>query len=137
LLPFEFIVEGPPVSQQTRRRQDRLPPWRATVRTAASAGWGDAVPPVEERINVEITHFFEGAPADVDNIVKPILDSMKELIYKDDRQITDLVSRRRPLEGPYTADPVSAVLAQGISLGREFLHIRVTLASTEGDLRFL
>jgi hypothetical protein len=40
------------------------------------------VPPVEERISIEITHFFEGAPAD-------------------------------------------------------FLHIRVTLASTEGDLRFL
>jgi hypothetical protein len=82
LLPFDFIVEGLPVSQQTRRRQDRLPPWRATVRAAARAGWGEAVPPVEERISIEITHFFEGAPAD-------------------------------------------------------FLHIRVTLASPEGDLRFL
>jgi hypothetical protein len=70
-------------------------------------------------------------------IVKPILDAMKELIHRDDRQITDLVSRRRPLEGPYAADPVSAELAQGISLGREFLHIRVAPAPTGGALRFL
>lgn len=107
------------------------------VRQAARAGWPQDTPPVEERISIEITHFFEGAPADVDNIVKPILDAMKELIYRDDRQITDLVSRRRPLEGPYSADPVSPQLAQGISLGREFLHIRVTLTPAGGDLRFL
>ena len=86
---------------------------------------------------MEITHFFEGAPADVDNIAKPILDALKDLIYKDDHQITDLMTRRRPLLGPYTADPVSVILAEGISLRREFLHIRVTLAPPEGELRFL
>jgi crossover junction endodeoxyribonuclease RusA len=137
VLPFEFLIEGPPVSQQTRRRQDRLLHWRATVRAAAEARWPDGTPPVDQEISVEITHFFEGVPADVDNIVKPILDASKGLVYRDDRQITDLVSRRRPLEGPYTADPVSAVLAEGISLGREFLHIRVTPAPTGGELRFL
>jgi len=99
--------------------------------------WPDGTPPVDAEISIEITHFFEGAPTDVDNIVKPLLDAMKELVYHDDRQITDLVSRRRPLEGPYTADPVSPILAHGISLGREFLHIRVAVAPIGGELRFL
>jgi len=39
VLPFEFIVEAPPVSQQTRRRQERLPAWRATIRAAAQQTW--------------------------------------------------------------------------------------------------
>jgi crossover junction endodeoxyribonuclease RusA len=137
VLPFEFIVEGPPVSQQTRRRQDRLPPWRAGVRAAAATRWSSSIPPVDQEISVEITHFFEGAPADVDNIVKPILDALKGLVYRDDRQITDLVSRRRSLEGPYTATSVSATLAEGISLRREFLHIRVTPTPAGGELRYL
>lgn len=137
MLPFEFIVEGPPVSPQTRRRQDRLPRWRTTVRAAAAGRWSAGDPPADHDISVEITHFFEGAPADVDNIVKPILDAIKDLVYRDDAQITDLVSRRRPLEGPYTADPIFPVLAEGISLGREFLHIRVTPAPTGGELRYL
>ena len=34
VLPFEFLIEGPPVSQQTRRRQDGLHHWRATVLAA-------------------------------------------------------------------------------------------------------
>ena len=93
MLPFEFIVEGPPVSQR--------------------------------------------APADVDNIVKPILDALKELVYVDDRQITDLVSRRRALAGPYAVEPVSDVLAEGISLRREFLHIRIVATPVGGELRFL
>jgi len=92
---------------------------------------------VVQEISVEITHFFEGAPADVDNIVKPILDALKELVYVDDRQITDLVSRRRALAGPYAVEPVSDVLAEGISLRREFLHIRIVATPVGGELRFL
>ena len=34
LIRFEFIVDGPPVSQQTRRRE-RLRAWEATVRQEA------------------------------------------------------------------------------------------------------
>jgi hypothetical protein len=92
---------------------------------------------VEQAITVEITHFFEGAPADVDNIVKPILDALKGFLYADDQQVTDLVSRRRPLGGPYVVDPVSEVLAQGIGSNREFLHIRIAAAAASGELRFL
>ena len=137
MLPFEFIVDGAPVSQQTRRRQERLPPWRAAVRAAAALTWPEGDPPVEVPVSVEITHFYEGAPADVDNIIKPILDGIKGLIFADDQLVTDVVSRRRPLAGPYVADPVSSVLADGIAGNREFLHIRVAEAPVGGTLRFL
>lgn len=122
---FEFTVEGPPVSQQTRRRSQRLPPWRGAVRTAAEQRWPAGAPPFDRELHLIITNFYEGAPADVDNIVKPMLDAIKGLVYADDVQITDFISRRRPLTGPYRIESVSTVLAEALDVGREFLHIWV------------
>lgn len=44
MIPFEFIVEAPPVSLQTRNRT-RLQEWQARVRSAAELYWpaGDSV----------------------------------------------------------------------------------------------
>lgn len=134
MLPFEFIVDGSPVSQQTRRRS-RLPQWRATVRAAAAQRWPTEDLPIERDLTVAITHFYEGAPADVDNLVKPIVDAIKGLAYVDDGQVTDLLIRRRPLRGPYVIAAVSEVLAAGLWLGREFLHIRLANPPTGGELR--
>jgi len=47
------------------------------------------------------------------------------------------VSRRRALAGSYAVEPVSAVLAESISLRREFLHIRIVATPAGGELRFL
>lgn len=135
MLPFEFTVLGPPVSQQTRRRS-ALGSWKAVVATAALNMWPANDTPLEEDISLTITHFYEGAPADIDNIVKPILDSMKTAIYRDDFQITDLASRRRPLGGPFLIEVVSPVLAAALDHGKEFLHIRITEPPVEGELRF-
>lgn len=73
----------------------------------------------------------------MDNIPKPILDAMKGLVYLDDREVTDLVSRRRPLRGSHRAETVSAMLAKGLAHDREFLHIRISAAPKEGELKFL
>lgn len=135
MLPFEFTVEGPPVSQQTRRRE-RLPPWRATVRAAAEVQWTAASAPLDQGLSLTITYFYEGAPTDVDNIVKPILDSIKGLIYRDDVQITDLVSQRRPLSGPFRIEAVSPILAEALDRGREFIYVRITDSPAEGALVF-
>jgi Holliday junction resolvase RusA-like endonuclease len=93
MLPFEFVVEGPPVSQQTRRR-DRLPPWRDAVRSAAALLWSADDAPVEQDVTVEMTHFFIGAPGDVDNFPKPVLDALEGLVFLDDRQVSELVTRK-------------------------------------------
>ena len=82
-------------------------------------------------------NFFQGAPADVDNIVKPILDAVKGFVFVDDSQVTDLASRRRSIDGPYTVGLVSVVLADALATGKEFLHVRVTSSSPDGELRFL
>ena len=54
----------------------------------------------------------------MDNIVKPILDSLKGLVYQDDSQITDLISRRRPLAGLFRIEVISPILAEALNRGR-------------------
>ena len=51
---------------------------------------------------VVLTYYFKdesrSESLDVDNIPKPILDALSGLVYADDRQITDLVCRKRDRE---------------------------------------
>jgi len=98
--------------------------------------WPAGVVPLDQELCLTIAYFYEGAPADVDNIVKPIVDAIKGLVYRDDVQITDLISRRRPMAGPFRIEVVSPVLAEALDRGREFLYIRITDPPAEGGLKF-
>ena len=42
-------------------------------------------------IMLTITYFYDAVEIDVDNILKPILDALKGLLYMDDNQITDIL----------------------------------------------
>ena len=56
MLPFEFIVDGPPVSHQTRHAA-RLLAWQRTVRTAATQRWPANTPPVRVRLSFTLTYY--------------------------------------------------------------------------------
>jgi hypothetical protein len=86
-------------------------------------------------VAVTITHFFEGAPADVDNIPKLILDALKSVVLADDRQVSDLIVQRRPLAGPYIVTRTSPELSHGVELGKEFLHVVISTPPAGGELR--
>ncbi len=72
-----------------------------------------------------ITYFHEGNSLDVDNIPKPILDALKDLVYSDDTQVTDLVCRKRNLNDDLRIVNSSSVLAEGFDRGNEFLYVVV------------
>lgn len=96
VLPFEFVIDGPPVSQQARRRE-RVRQWRDEVRRVAERHWPTGELPVTRPIMLTIIHFYDNVSMDIDNIPKPILDALKGLVYLDDEQITDVVCRKRNL----------------------------------------
>lgn len=83
---------------------------------------------------MEIVYFYEGAGADVDNIIKPIQDALKGLAYEDDEQVTDLVSRKRSLDADLRVSDPSEVLAEGFDQRREFLYVLVREASDQRRL---
>jgi len=119
---LEFIVEGPPVSQQTRRR-DRLREWQQRVRQAAEKYWLTEQTIALGPVMLQITYFYEAFALDVDNIIKPILDAIIGLAYVDDEQVTDVLVRKRLLSSELRVKDITPVLAAGFSLGYEFLHI--------------
>lgn len=128
-IPFEFVIGGPPVSQQTRRRT-LVKEWTQEVKNVAESSW-DTAPPFAGEVMVTITYFFEGGSLDVDNMPKPILDALKELVYSDDSQVTDLLCRKRNLNGDLRIQNPSSVLLDTLRHSEQFLHITVGNALTQ------
>jgi crossover junction endodeoxyribonuclease RusA len=127
VLPFEFVIDGPPVSQQTRRRE-RVRQWRDGVRKVAEQYWPAGELPVIGPIMLTITYFYDSISMDVDNLPKPISDALRGLVYLDDEQVTDVLCRKRNLNRDFRIENPSSVLADGLSRGNEFLYIVVAEA---------
>ncbi|WP_225883977.1 RusA family crossover junction endodeoxyribonuclease [Prochlorothrix hollandica] len=117
-------MDGPPVSQQTRRRE-RLRAWKIVVRQEAEKYWSPGQKAATGLIMLKITYFYDSVAMDVDNIVKPIQDAIIGLAYIDDDQVTDVLVRKRNLLGNFKVENMTSILAEGFSRGNEFLHIVV------------
>lgn len=135
MLPFEFIVDGPPISYQTRRAE-RLRAWKQAVRNAAAYRWPQAVAPLKVRLKMTVCYYHDGVMVriDNDNMVKPIQDALNGLIYEDDRQITDIQVRKTDINGSFRIRGMSPVLAEGFVKGKEFLHIVIERAPNHEEL---
>ncbi len=130
MLPFEFIIIGTPVSQQTRRRS-RLSQWKTTVRSSAATRWPLGEPPLNQPIQIFAVYYYEGAPLDTDNMIKPIQDALKGLVYIDDCIITDCHPAKRNLSGNFRVKGMSPVLAEGFCSGSEFIHVKILEAPNQ------
>ena len=122
MLLLEFVIDGPPVSQQARRRE-RVRQWRDAVRRVAEQHWRAGELPGTGPIMLTVIYFYDSGPMDIDNLPKPILDALKGLVYRDDEQVTDIVCRKRNLNRELRVENPSLVLAEGFSRGNQFLYI--------------
>lgn len=134
LYPFEFLVEGTPISLQSanaRRRQawkDRIAEAaRERQRATYELGFLETRP-----LSVTI-YYFSGIerPVDIDNIVKPILDALVGIAYLDDNVVERLVVRRLKRGEIPAAGSSSAVLANALLLPPPVVYVLV-----EDDLRW-
>jgi Holliday junction resolvase RusA-like endonuclease len=132
MLPFEFVIMGPPVSQQTRLRARRHA-WVEQLRAVITSRWPTDDPPVTIAVHVEITHAFPGISGDLDNLAKPVLDALQGLAYEDDRQVIDLTMRKRDLTRDLRIDSLRPMLIAAFNRGDEFLHVVVEEAPTRGS----
>ena len=128
-IPFEFVLDGPPVSQQARNRF-LVRKWTQTVHNAARQVW-DAEPPFAGEVMVTITYFFSGVSLDVDNIPKPILDALKGLVYSDDSLVSDLLCRKRDINGDLRIHNPSSLMLERHSVYEQFVHVSVVDAVSQ------
>ncbi len=80
---------------------------------------------------LRIIYFYNDMKVDVDNIVKPIQDALKELVYVDDDQIIDILASKRKRFRNLRIDNRSMVLSEGFARGNDFLYVSVSSASEE------
>ncbi len=130
VLPLEFGIDGPPVSQQARRRS-RVREWTQQVREVAEHHWIGSSP-VSVALTVSITYVFDAVDLDIDNISKPILDAMKGLVYVDDSQIMDLICRKRHHLRAYRVENPSELFDSYLQNSTEFIVVRVGPAYEPG-----
>jgi crossover junction endodeoxyribonuclease RusA len=131
--PFEFVIPRRPLSQQAKPRGRRK--WQTFVRREAEKNWKPAQASEAAAVSISLMYLYEEDPPDVDNIPKPIIDALKGLTFRDDAQVTDLISRRRHLRGTFRElDRASAVLLGGFALGTEFVYVRVGDAPPQDEL---
>jgi crossover junction endodeoxyribonuclease RusA len=122
---FEFFVEGPPLSQQTRNSV-RLRDWKEYVRSEAARLW-QAQEPYEGPLKITVVYYHErqAVSIDHDNMFKPIQDALAGLVYKNDRQITDAQTRKTTL-----TDDSGCGISHPSTLGpsalvKELVYIRI------------
>jgi len=124
---LEFMVQGPPVSNQQRTPQGKanLRAWRATVAGVAQNRWGHPV--LRGALKAILINFHDGdePPVDVDNMSKPILDCMEQVVYDDDRQIRQAEIIHVNLKKGYLLTHVSAVIVDALRVGVQFVYIRI------------
>ncbi len=95
------------------------------MRQEAEKYWSSEQKTATGLVMLQITYFYDSDKMDVDNIVKPIQDAMKGLAYVDDKQVSDLLVRKRNLSGEFKVEHMTSTLAEGFTRGNEFLHIVV------------
>ncbi len=76
-------------------------------------------------VRLRVTHYCETIAGDVDNLMKPIQDALQGIVYRNDRQISDVTGRRRQIDGLFRIRYMSPALVMAFSDGRPFVHIEV------------
>lgn len=133
MIPFAFIVTGKPVSLQTNNRA-KLQEWKAKVRETVAEALPIGMTATQEPVQVIITHYCITQTSDLDNIIKPIVDSMNSLVYVDDRQVTDLTVKRRKLKEFSDLAAISPLIAESLATGKEFIYVKIDLPTEPMEL---
>jgi crossover junction endodeoxyribonuclease RusA len=131
--PVEVMVPGVPLSLQasTARKEE----WKERIRIAARKELPEGHFAAEGPMKV-IIYYFTDAPAaaDIDNIVKPICDSLSRFIYLDDKQVERLEVQKFEPGRLFTFTSPSPKLAETIDAAGPRVYLQVDV-SGDGELQ--
>ena len=119
---LEFLIPKRPLSMQAKRKN--LQRWKDFVRLEASKVWTEK-PCSGIDIHITMVYLYDKDPIDTDNIIKPIQDALKELVYDDDSLITDVESHRRPLRSTFDITRLPLLLLKGIISDNESVYVQI------------
>ena len=124
---LDFVVPGPPISNQQSTAQGRanLAAWRATIAGAAALAWPNA--PLTIELKAVIINFYAGnePSVDADNMSKAILDEMQGIAYVNDRQIIQAELTHARLNGAYQIGGVRPIIVNALQAQTQFVYVRI------------
>jgi hypothetical protein len=126
--PLEFTVPGVPLSlgASAASRED----WKERIRIAARPELPEGRFAAGGPLKVTI-YYFSDVPVevDIDNIAKPILDSLNGFIYLDDRQVERLVIQKFEPERLFTFASSSPRLDEAIDAAGPRVYVQIDVSS--------
>lgn len=122
--PLEVVIQGVPLSLQASAQSRER--WQERVRAATRPELPEPHFATQDPIKVTI-YYFPDAPmnGDLDNIVKPILDSLGRFVYVDDVQVERIWVQKFEPGRLFTFKDPSPRLAAAIETEgpRVYLHL--------------
>lgn len=125
---FEFLIPQRPVSAQTRSRKN-LQAWKSYVTAEVVKVWPANAHPFIGDLRLTLVYLAADDAADVDNIIKPIQDSMVGTVYDDDFAVSDVDCHRRFLSSQIYALHLPLLLQAGVVKNKECVYVRVSHSS--------
>jgi len=124
VFPIEFVVAGTPRSLQGS--PEGVGAWKEQVRATAGALIPGHCWATDRPVTVTIYNFPDGPmQADLDNIIKPILDALSGLVFVDDQQVSELRVTKFEPGTAITFDAVTSVLSDALEGDRPLVYIRI------------
>ncbi len=139
---FEYAVNGRPVSTQPQSRtrggkakkSPALPAWRNVVKQAFKEAWEDySKEYFVDYLRLELVWIFDAQVPnvpDLDNIVKPFIDTPEGALYENDIAFREMHLFKFELNETRTVNASSEKLIEALASQREFIYIRITPIST-------
>lgn len=125
---IEFIVDGTPASLQSRPKWKNR--WKNKVTKEATKATSHLTGETTHHIQATIIYFYDSGALDLDNILKPILDAMTNVVYVDDTQVINIIANKRDLKQKVTLHIPSIQLAKKIGgASKDFVWLKLEFAN--------
>ena len=120
---LEYVVPGPPISNQSPGAN--LNHWRAVIEAEAKRLWKHPI--LSGNLKAILINFYlDTKPSvDVDNMSKPILDAMEQIVYENDRQIRQAEISHVRIDAPFVFVGASPILVAAVQAGKQFVYVRI------------
>jgi Holliday junction resolvase RusA-like endonuclease len=123
IIYFEFLIPRRPVSTNNDKRRQE---WIRLVNKEAKKFWTGSSPIKDANLQLTLIYLCRDNPPDTDNIIKPIQDALNELVYEDDKLVSDVESHRRFLSEPIDITNLPLLLQEGVIIGEECVYVKVS-----------
>ena len=80
---------------------------------------------LDATVSVRLSYYYVIDILDVDNIIKPVLDELKGLVYHDDIQVIKVISQKQSVLAESVAPVATPELSNGLRSQSDFLYVLV------------